>query len=43
MRDEYRVVIQPKTDSRAQALTEELKSLGYKDVFIYYYTAPKGQ
>jgi type VI secretion system protein ImpK len=43
IRDQYRVVIQAKTEARAQALTEELKSLGYKDVFYYYYTAPEGQ
>lgn len=43
IRDQYRVVIQTKTEARAQALTEELKSLGYKDVFYYYYKASEEQ
>jgi type VI secretion system protein ImpK len=42
IRDQYRVVIKAKTEARAHILTQELKSLGFKDVFYYYYTAPEG-
>lgn len=38
IRDKYRVVLQPQSESRAEALTDSLRDLGFNDVSYYYHT-----